>query len=223
MEPLHLYVGNRNYSSWSFRPWLAMRHAGITFDVTVIPLAFDGTSGPGERNAEIRKISPSGRVPVLTHGKIVVWESLAILEYVNDVFPECRLWPDYIGERGMARAVSHEMHAGFAALRAEAPMNMRRTPSRIDLSEAARRDVARIEELWLDCRGRYGDTGPFLFGDFSIADAMYAPVVNRFHVYEIPVTPISRAYMDTVRALPAWNEWEAQAHAEPWVIEEEEV
>lgn len=221
METLQLFIGNKNYSSWSFRPWIAMRHAGIPFAETVLPLDFDGDDG--ERNSHIRAHSPSGRVPLLKHGEIVVWESLAILEYLNDIFPEKRLWPDYIGERAMARAVCHEMHAGFQAMRHECPMNMRREKGRISVSDAARADIARIEQIWRDCRGAYAHTGPFLFGDFSIADAMYAPVVNRFDIYDLDVADDTRSYMAAIKDLPAYKEWAAAAAEEPWVIEEEEV
>lgn len=221
METLHLIIGNKNYSSWSFRPWLAMRHSGIPFEETVMPLDVEGPDGV--LNSAIKERSPSGRVPVLTHGEIVVWESLAILEYLNDIFPEKRLWPDFIGTRAVARAVCHEMHAGFMALRAECPMNMRRPKARLDVSEAVRADVARIEAIWRNCRARHGDTGPFLFGDFSIADAMYAPVVNRFDVYDLEVGEEARAYMETIKALPAYAEWAAAGAEEPWVIEADEV
>ncbi len=212
---LHLIIANKNYSSWSFRPWLAMAASGIAFNETVAP--FDEAN----HNRHFLEFSPSKKVPVLQHGDLTLWESLAIMEYVADLHPGKGLWPAHIQERGKARAVSHEMHGGFGALRAECPMNMRRKIGEIAVSDAVRADVARIETIWVECLEASG--GPFLFGSFSNADAMYAPVVNRFEVYALSSAPHVEAYSRAMKALPAWQEWDEAARAEPWVVEEEEV
>lgn len=215
MSDLVLYVGNKNYSSWSFRPWIALEAAGVSFTDRVIP--FDFAAG----NPEFRKISPTGRVPVLHHGEVRVWESLAIIEYAADLFPDAGIWPKDRALRAEARAISMEMLSGFGALRNACPMNIRRKPGAIDLPEGVRDDVARIETLWkaaLACSG-----GPFLFGAFSAADAMYAPVVNRLEVYCLTQDEVVLAYMARVKAHPAWQKWQAAALAEPWIVPEDEV
>lgn len=214
---LHLVIGNKNYSSWSFRPWIAMRAAGILFTEEVIAL-----DQPDTRDL-IRAHGGSLRVPVLHHGELVIWESLAIIEYLAEAFPDAMLWPESRDARALARSVANEMHAGFTALRAACPMNMRREKKRLAISAEAQADARRIEDLWKLCRDRYGAAGPFLFGRFSAADAMYAPVVNRFDVYDIPVSRESRAYMEAIRALPAWVEWEAAGKAETWIIPHDEA
>ena len=216
MSP-HLVVGNKNYSSWSFRPWLAMKATGIDFTEEVVPLSTPDTK------ARITEHSRAGRVPVLKHDGLVVWDSLAIIEYLAERFPAARLWPADARARALARSISHEMHAGFQALRSSCPMNMRRPRRRLDISAAASEDVRRIDEMWQDCRATYGDAGPFLFGAFSAADAMYAPVVNRFDVYDLPVSRPARAYMDAVRALPAYRQWEEAGRQEDWVIAHDEA
>ncbi|MGE3831939.1 MAG: glutathione S-transferase family protein [Parvibaculaceae bacterium] len=217
MAKLHLIVGNKNYSSWSLRPWLAMTHAGIPFDETVIALDMPDTK------AKIAEYSPAGKVPILHHGKVAVWETLAILEYVAEVFPEKKLWPVGKAARAMARAISNEMHAGFSALRNACPMNLRRPKKRVEISDAVRRDVARIEEIWKTARKAHGKGGKFLFGRFSNADAMYAPVVTRLDTYDIAVSKESRAYMDAVMGTPAFQSWRAAGLKEDWVIAEDEV
>jgi glutathione S-transferase len=217
MTQPHLVIGNRNYSSWSMRPWFAMRVAGIEFTEDVIPL------DQPETKRKIAAHSGAGRVPVLHHGEVTVWESLAILEYLAETWPDAQLWPAAAGARAMARAAASEMHAGFQALRKHCPMNMRRARSAIDLPPEVTADVRRIEELWRTCRDAYGGDGPFLFGRFTNADAMFAPVVNRFHVYAIEVSEPSRAYMNAVMALPAWQTWMADAQAEPWIIAADEA
>jgi glutathione S-transferase len=205
---LTLVVGSKNYSSWSLRPWLALRAAGIPFEDIVVPL------DRPETKAEIARHSPSGRVPVLRDGELVVWDSLAIIEYAAERFPEAHLWPADRAARAVARSVSAEMHAGFQALRAHLPMNLKRTPAPRDLPAEAEADIARVEEIWRACRAR--GAGPFLFGAFSGADAMYAPVVTRFETYRVPVDPEIRAYMDAILGLPAYREWRDAALAEPW-------
>lgn len=215
MSDLVLYVGNKNYSSWSFRPWIALEAAGVPFTDRVIP--FDFAAG----NPEFRKISPTGRVPVLHHGEVRVWESLAIIEYAADLFPDAGIWPKDRALRAEARAISMEMLSGFGALRNACPMNIRRKPGAIDLPEGVRGDVARIEALWKAALARSG--GPFLFGAFSAADAMYAPVVNRLEVYCLTQDEAVLDYMARMKAHPAWQKWQAAAVAEPWTVPEDEV
>ncbi|HEY0439299.1 MAG TPA: glutathione S-transferase family protein [Xanthobacteraceae bacterium] len=214
---LTLVIGNKNYSSWSMRPWLAMKVAGIRFEERVVPLFEEGYK------ARILAASPAGKVPALIDGDVQVWESLAIIEHLAERFPEAGLWPADAAARAQARAISAEMHAGFQALRNECPMNMSRPVIRRELSEEARANVARIDAIWSGARARFGAGGPFLFGRFSGADAMYAPVVSRFLTYAVEVSPAARAYMDAVTALPAFAEWKAAGIAEPWVIPHDEV
>jgi glutathione S-transferase len=214
---LTLVIGNKNYSSWSMRPWIAMKAAGIAFDEVVISL-----NAP-EFKSVVTKISGTGKVPALNDSGVHVWESLAILEYLAEKFPDAKLWPADPAARAHARAISSEMHAGFVPLRRACPMNMWRPVKRRELAADALANVARIEAMWTDCRSRYGSGGPFLFGSFGAADAMYAPVVARFHTYAVDVGAPTRAYMGAVMALPAWKEWTAAALKEPWVLPEDEV
>jgi len=209
---LTLVVGNKNYSSWSLRPWLAIREAGIAFEEIVIPLY------RAESKAALLRHSPAGKVPVLRHGERVVWDSLAIIEYLAETLPAAGLWPEDPAARALARSVSAEMHAGFAALRGAMSMNLRDQPPRPERSGAVSADIERVSAIWRDCRARFGDGGPFLFGAFSAADAMYAPVATRFRTYRVGLDPISQAYADAVLALPSFREWEAAALQEPWVI-----
>jgi glutathione S-transferase len=214
---LHLVIGNKNYSSWSMRPWIGMKAAGIPFEETVISL-----NAP-DFKPRLAKLSGTGKVPVLIDGDTHVWESLAILEYVAEKFPNAGLWPADAAARAHARAISHEMHAGFLPLRRLMPMNMWRPVERRHLTSEAAAGVKRIDAMWSDCRTRFGQGGPFLFGKWSAADAMYAPVVSRFATYGVEVSAPSRAYMDAVMALPAWKEWTAAALKEEWVLPEDEV
>ena len=208
----HLTIGNKAYSSWSLRPWILLTQFDIPFDETVIPL------DQPETRAAIAAASPRGRVPVLEADGLVVSESLAIMEFVAETFPHLQIWPRDRAARATARALSSEMHAGFQALRQACPTNFRREPKLIPISPEVRADIDRIEAAWRDARRRFGQGGPFLFGAFSAADAMWAPVVNRFHAYAIEVQPETRAYMDAVLALPAWQSWIAGAASEPWRI-----
>jgi glutathione S-transferase len=214
---LHLVVGNKNYSSWSFRPWLAMKVAGIAFDETVISLEAK------DFKARVTAISGAGKVPVLIDGDIRVWESLAILEYLAEKFPEAGLWPKDAAARAHARAVASEMHAGFLPLRRHLPMNVWRPVTSRPLDDGSKADVARIDAIWSDCRTRFGAGGPFLFGAFSAADAMYAPVVWRFHTYAVEVSAVAGAYMNAMMMQPAWREWRDAARREPWVLPHDEV
>ena len=217
MAEFTLYIGNKTYSSWSLRAWLVLKHAGVAFDEVVIPLY------QPESRAEILKHSPTGRVPSLKHGEVTVWDSLAIAEYLADLFPQAQLWPADPDARAMARGVSAEMHAGFVALRQNMPMNLREAFPGQGLSPAVRTDINRITALWRDCRRRFAGHKPFLFGDFTIADAMYAPVVTRFVTYGLPVDDDARDYMAAVTGLPEMQAWTEAAHREPWMIPKYEV
>jgi glutathione S-transferase len=214
---LKLVIGNKNYSSWSFRPWIAMKVAGIPFEEEVVSLNAD------DFKARVTRISGTGKVPALADGAIHVWESLAILEYLAEKFPQARLWPADPAARAAARAIASEMHAGFAPLRRALPMNMWRPPKRRELTPEVQTNVNRVDVIWTDCRKKFGVGGPFLFGAFGAADAMYAPVVSRFHTYGVEVSAAAHAYMEAVMALPAWAEWRAAALKEPWVLPEDEV
>jgi len=214
---LKLIIGNKNYSSWSMRPWIAMKVAGIPFEETVISL--DAV----DFKARVGAVSGPGKVPVLIDNDVRVWESLAILEYLAEKFPKAGLWPADSMARALARVVANEMHAGFLPLRRLLPMNMWRPVIKRDLTPEAAANVQRIEAIWKDCRARFGNAGPFLFGGFGAADAMYAPVVSRLHTYAVGVGAGTRAYMDAVMGLPAWREWHAAGIKEPWVLAEDEV
>jgi glutathione S-transferase len=211
---LKLVIGNKNYSSWSMRPWLALRANDIAFDEVFIPLY----TGDADKR-RILDFTPSGKVPALIDGDITIWDSLAIIEYVAERFPQSRIWPEDRARRAHARSISAEMHSGFAALRNECGMNLHRLVRAVALSADARADVARVEQIWIDCRERYGKFGPFLFGAFGGADAMFAPVVHRFRSFAIAVAPEAQAYMDTMMALPAFQQWTTAALAETLIID----
>jgi glutathione S-transferase len=215
---LKLVIGNKNYSSWSMRPWLALRANNIPFEEIFIPLY----TGPADKQ-RILDISHAGKVPILVDGEVTVWDSLAIIEYVAERFPEKRLWPEDPAQRAHARAISAEMHSGFVALRNECGMNLHRPVRAIELSDDARANIARIEEIWADCRKRYGQSGPLLFGRFGAVDAMFAPVVHRFRTYAVAVSEETQAYMDAMMALPAFAEWTRAALAETIIIEKFET
>jgi len=215
---LKLVIGNKNYSSWSMRPWVAMRGSGIPFEEIFIPLY----TGPADKQ-RILDVSKAGKVPALIDDDVTIWDSLAIIEYLAERYPDAGLWPQARAARAHARSISAEMHSGFAALRNECGMNLHRPVKAKPLSDAARADIARVQEIWIDCRTRYGGQGPFLFGAFSAADAMYAPVVHRFRTYAIDVAPLVKDYMTTMMALPAFAEWTAAGLAETIVIERLEV
>lgn len=211
-----LIIGNLNYSSWSLRPWLLLRHFGVDFEQRRIAL------GTAEFDAAIAALSPSGKVPVLRDGGLVVWDSLAICEYANERWLDGAGWPTDLAERALARAAAAEMHSGFAHLRSELPMNCRRAPDGYRWSAAAQADIDRVLELWRELRAGHGAPGDFLCGRFGIVDAMFAPVVMRFAGYGVPVDGVSDAYMQAVRALAAMREWQAAAAEELEVIEASE-
>ena len=212
MAEFTIYIGNKNYSSWSLRAWLMLKQSGASFEEVMIPI------GRLNTRAEILRHSPSGKVPALAKGKTVVWETLAIGEYLAELYPAAKLWPAAPETRAAARAVSHEMHAGFQALRQHFPMNMRSSFDR-DIIPEAQGDIDRISALWHDCRKRYGAGGEFLFGHFTIADAMYAPVVSRFRTFKIALDADTDAYATAITTWPAYQEWLAAARNEPMVIE----
>jgi glutathione S-transferase len=217
---LTLVIGNKNYSSWSLRPWIAMTVAGIPFEEVLIPLNAE------DFKERLLKVSGTGKVPTLIDGEAQIWESLAILEYLAETYPAARLWPADKAARAHARVVASEMHAGFMALRRLCPMNMWRPVKPRALNDEAKADAARIDAMWADCRRRFGqmseNAGPFLFGAFGAADAMYAPVVARIHTYAVPVGETARAYMAAVMALPAWKQWHSAALKESWVLPHDE-
>lgn len=210
---LQLVIGNPNYSSWSLRPWLILKHHNIAFDQIVVP--FNPADTLSER---IAQYSPTRKVPVLRDGDFIVWETLAIAEYLAERFPETNLWPAALSPRTHARAVSAEMHAGFAKLREHMTLNCRRRLPGRGRALGVAEDIARVCEIWRDCRARYGSAGEFLFGAFTIADAMFAPVVLRFMTYEVSLDAVCRRYADTVLALPAIQAWLRMAAVEPEVV-----
>jgi glutathione S-transferase len=209
---LTLILANKAYSSWSFRVFILMRHFDIPFSEIVIPLSQEMT------RTEILRYAPSGKCPALRDGDLIVWDSLAIIEYLVERFPDLPIWPREIKARATARALAAEMHSGFLALRANLPMNMRRSVKRREIPPEAGADITRIEAAWADAKQRFRGRGGFLFGDFCAADAMFAPVVNRLHVYDVDVSAATRAYMESVMALPAYRDWQKGAEAESWRI-----
>ncbi len=212
---LKLVVGNKAYSSWSMRPWILMEGLGIPFEEIVVPLY------RAESKSALLRQGPSGKAPVLHDGDLIVWDSLAIVEYLAEKFPDIGIWPIGAQARSRARSLCAEMHAGFQALRQQSPTNFRRdrraSPKPIDT--AAQADLEQIEAAWANARCEFGGGGPFLFGAFCAADAFFAPVVARLDTYALPVSAVTNAYMRTVMAMPAWFKWRAGAKNETWVIE----
>jgi glutathione S-transferase len=201
MPRLQLYIGNKNYSSWSMRPWVLLRQAGIAFEEVMLKFGDDG------KPAGVEKHSPTRKVPVLKVDGEPVWDSLAIAETMAEMFPEKKLWPATPEARWHARSVCAEMHAGFQALRDLMSMNIRGRHPDKGRTPGTKKDIDRIVELWAGCRKRFGAGGGLLFGDFTIADAFYAPVVTRFETYAVDLPPVARAYCEAVKALPAVREW----------------
>jgi glutathione S-transferase len=212
---LSLTIGNKNYSSWSLRPWILMKHLGLAFDEQVLPLDTPVFA------RDIGKYSPTHRVPVLRHAALLVWDSLAICEYVCELASAG--WPRERTARAVARAACAEMHAGFGALRSQWPMNARAEGRQTPSDPARAADIARILQLWSDCRARFGRGGPWLFGEYCVADAMYAPVVLRFRTYGAALDETARAYVATTLADPHLQSWLDAARAEPWTIEASEI
>ena len=211
-----LVITNKLYSSWSLRPWLLLKQFGIRFDEILIPLDLPDTK------QKVLKHSPAGKVPILVDGDATVWESIAIMEYAGDALG-APVWPQDRAARAMARSVAAEMHAGFSALRSACPMNLGKKYAAKDRGEAVARDVTRFSEIVRQARERFGDGGPFLFGAFSAADAMYAPLVTRLDTYSVDLDATTRAYADAILALPAFREWRAAALQETWIVDADEV
>jgi len=211
---LTLIVGNKNYSSWSLRPWLLMKHAGLEFREVVVPLYRPGHA------EEVLKYSPTGKVPALIDGDLHIWDSIAICEYIAEKTGFG--WPKQPAARAHARSVSAEMHSGFQDLRGQCPMNAR-ARKRVPHTPELARDIERIEEIWQECRERHDAAGPWLFGTFSIADAMYAPVALRFNTYGAEVSAVAAAYLKTMMADRHVLDWVRAGQAEPWVLESTEA
>lgn len=210
---MHLIIANKLYSSWSMRPWLIMRTVGLDFTETVIPLRQPDTA---ER---IRAYSPSGKVPVLIDGEVKVWESLAIISYLADKYPDLPVWPDGMVARAHAKSIAMEMHGGFMPLRMACPMNLGKRFAAPPMSDDLKASIARVEEIWRETRAQFGAGGPYLYGArFTAADAMFAPVATRLDGYSIQVTAETRAYIDAIYAHPAFVEWREAAFKEPWTI-----
>lgn len=212
---MKLIIGNKNYSSWSIRPWLVLTHFAIPFDEQVVML-----SGEGWRE-NLRKVSPSGKVPVLIDGDVVVYETIAIIEYLAERFPHKKVWPADRKQRAVARSAAAEMHAGFSSLRNLAPVNLKASyPNRIDL-DAVAGDLKRVEHLWGDLLQKSG--GPYLFEQFSAADAMFAPLASRIRTYELPTSDVAAEYVEAIYALPAFQQLLADARKETWVVQRDEI
>ena len=216
---LKLIIGNRAYSSWSMRGWLAVKHSGEEFEELVVPV-YDAE---WDQRREGNEFAPSmGKVPIMWDGECVVWDSLAIIEFLADRVGRERYWPEDVAARGMARSMAAEMHSSFANLRRELPMNVRKSFSPRELSDGVKEDIDRILQMWAQARARFGGTGDFLFGDYCAADIMYAPVVTRFITYGVPVPPFAELYMKAVLSHPHVQDWINQAQDEPWVVEQYE-
>ena len=209
---MKLIIANKLYSSWSLRPWILMQALGIPFEETVIPMYFP------DSKARMLDVSPTGKMPCLVDGDVTVWESLAIMEYLHELFPEKGVWPGDVKARAHARAAANEMHAGFQALRNACPMNLGKRFAPREFGSEVADNVRRLEGLWSQARVRFGADGPFLYGRFGAADAMFAPVVTRLDTYQIPVSSETRRYMDAVVKHPAFVAWRAAALQEPWTI-----
>jgi glutathione S-transferase len=216
---MKLIIGNRAYSSWSMRGWLAMKQSGLEFEELVVPLFDDAW----EQKREGNEFAPGGgKVPLLWDGDTVVWDSLAIVDFLADKVGRDRYWPEDEAARGMARSMAAEMHSSFANLRREMPMNVRHRLEGVRITEPVVAEINRILQLWAQARARFGGDKPYLFGDWGAADIMFAPVVTRFATYGVPVPPFALAYMDAVLHHAHVVEWIEEAQDEPWVIEEYE-
>jgi len=222
---MKLIIANKCYSSWSLRPWLLLSAFEIPFEEVLIP--FGPTFDDPDWKAKVRAHNPAGKVPALVDGDVKVWESLSIMEYIADKHPERAIWPRDRAARAFARNIASEMHAGFSALRNACPMNLGKRHAPKDRGPKVAADVARITAIWNEARSRWGagDSagGPFLFGAFSAADAMFAPIATRLRSYSISVDPVSEAWCDAIYAHPAFNRWREAALAEPWIVPEDEI
>ncbi|MEO0688983.1 MAG: glutathione S-transferase family protein [Pseudomonadota bacterium] len=218
---MKLILGNKNYSSWSLRGWLAAKQSGLSFDELTVPLMGEDWDNVKRQMGEIQP--SSGKVPILWDGDAVIWDSLAILEYLADKVGRDRFWPKDEVARGMARSMVTEMHSSYLSLRTEMPMNVRRQSPLKNVSETTKQDIVRILQLWAEARARHGSAGPFLFGTFGAADIFYAPVVSRFLTYGIGVPGFAQSYMQAIWEHDWMREWIGGAEAEEWVIEQVEA
>jgi glutathione S-transferase len=209
---LKLVVANKLYSSWSLRPWSLLKAFDIPFEEVIIPLRRE------DSRERLLEYSPSGKVPVLIDGDAIVWESMAIIEHLAEAFPDRAIWPRDPNARAHARAIANEMHGGFQALRQACPMHLGARFVTPPLTDGLKANIDRIEDIWSGAHNRFGAGGPYLFGAFTAADAMYLPIVTRFETYGVPVREATRAYMDTMLTHPAYVEWRAEAMQEPWRI-----
>jgi glutathione S-transferase len=212
MSNFTLIIGNKNYSSWSLRPWLVMKQFGLDFAEIYIPLY------QSESSSKIHQYSPSGKVPILLHGTQRIWDSLAICEYLAEEFPNIHLWPQHKTARILARCISMEMHSGFQKLRENMPMNCRTKFPGKGMALGVQKDIDRITAIWEDCRHKFGESGNMLFGDFTIADAMFAPVVLRFMTYNVQLNTVAKDYVEAILTLPAMQEWLEAAKKETEMI-----
>jgi len=218
---MKLIIGNRNYSSWSLRGWLAAKQSGLHFEELAVHIAGEEWESAKRQQGDFQ---PSGgKVPILWDGDAVIWDSLAIVEWLADKTDRARFWPRDETARGMARSMAAEMHSSYPNIRRDLPMNVRRQFPTPNLSDAVRNEMARIFELWAQARARHGSGGPYLFGDFGAVDIMFAPVVTRFVTYSIPVPRFAAAYMEAILDMPWMREWIEAAQVEPWVIEQYEA
>lgn len=212
MAKLTLIIGNKKYSTWSLRPWLVLKMAKADFEEHRVALY------TAETKAQLAGQSPTGKVPALIHGEVRVWDSLAICEYIAELYPEARLWPSDPARRAHARSICAEMHSGFQALRSTLPMNLSAARAQSWFPQDVRGEISRIKAIWTECLERAGGEGPFLFGHFTIADAMFAPVTQRFRVYGVPLEGIPATYVRTIAELPAVREWEEAGRGEAEVV-----
>ena len=213
----HLIIGNKNYSSWSLRPWLLLKEKNITFSETKISLYEE------KSKERLLKLSPSGKVPAFKHDENLVWDSLSICEYISELYPEANCWPTDSIQRSLARSISNEMHSGFFSIRNSLPMNCRAKTKFNNITKELQSDINRVCEVWRLCRDKHSTSGEYLFGGFTIADAMYAPIVLRFSSYEIEVGETEREYMNHVLTNSNLKEWIAEGVVEKEIIEESEL
>ncbi|HEV7325033.1 MAG TPA: glutathione S-transferase family protein [Bosea sp. (in: a-proteobacteria)] len=218
---MKLIIANKTHSSWSLRPWLVLKQFGIPFEEVLIPFG-PTMDDPGWKRA-VAEYTPARKVPSLVDGAIAVWDSLAIIEYVAETHPELPIWPRDRSARALARSICAEMHSSFGALRGACPMNLAWVHPARDRGEAVAADIARITEIWRDARQRFGAGGDFLFGEFSAADAMFAPVATRFTTYSIALDPVSAAYVEAVQGTAGFKAWRDAALAEPWIVSVDEL
>ena len=217
MSKLILIIGNKNYSSWSLRPWIFLRHHHIDFEEKRVPLFLETTAG------ELAEYKSDYKVPILKDGELVVWDSLSILEYVSEAYLNNKGWPVDRNARSVARSISAEMHSSFSNVRNELPMNCRKKFENIKMSQGAEREIERIMQLWRKCRTEYGENGEWLFGDYSIADAMFAPIALRFSGYSIPLGGVEEKYVKSVLNHPGVVEWVEAGKLETEIIEADEI